>query len=200
MGDRPRGRFATPADSPRQDCSPYSQVHVRRESLGFVHRSRSLFCRPRAKPWQTLRFAPVLRCLQNTTTQRTPQGCGRARSTGTLSGETASAPHPRRVLACPVTPPRTRDTVHACVTEKSTHPNPNPNPNPNGIGACEQVLVGLCYESGAGVDQSHAEAATWFRAAVEQNDPQAMVLTSRCPSCLRGERDVGCRVCFSAAD
>jgi hypothetical protein len=124
VGDRPRGRFATPADSPRQDCSPYSQVHVRRDSLGFVHRSRSLFCRPRAKPWPTLRFVPVLRCLQNTTTQRTPQGCGRARSTGTLSGETASAPHPRRVLACPVTPPRTRDTVHACVTEKSTQTRP----------------------------------------------------------------------------
>ena len=30
---------------------PYSHVHVRRESLGFVHRSRTIFCRPRAKPY-----------------------------------------------------------------------------------------------------------------------------------------------------
>jgi WD40 repeat protein len=29
-GDRPRGRFATPADLPRRDCSPYSHVHARR--------------------------------------------------------------------------------------------------------------------------------------------------------------------------
>jgi hypothetical protein len=48
VGDRSRGRFATPADSPLQDCSPYSHVHVRRGSLGFVHRSRAILCR--AKP------------------------------------------------------------------------------------------------------------------------------------------------------
>jgi hypothetical protein len=30
-----RGSFATPAGFPRHDCSPYSHVHVRRESLGF---------------------------------------------------------------------------------------------------------------------------------------------------------------------
>jgi hypothetical protein len=34
-----RGRSATPADFLLQDCSPYSHQHVRRESLGFVHRS-----------------------------------------------------------------------------------------------------------------------------------------------------------------
>jgi hypothetical protein len=37
---------ATPADSPRHDCIPYSPVHVRRERVGFVHRSRAIFCRP----------------------------------------------------------------------------------------------------------------------------------------------------------
>jgi hypothetical protein len=42
---RSRGRFATPTDSPRRDGSPYSHVDVRRESLGFVHRARALFCR-----------------------------------------------------------------------------------------------------------------------------------------------------------
>jgi hypothetical protein len=38
--------FATPADFPRQDRSPYSHAHARRGSLGFVHRSRGNFCRP----------------------------------------------------------------------------------------------------------------------------------------------------------
>ena len=46
MGDRSRGRFATPADFPLQDCSHYRGLHVRRESLGFVHRSRAIYCRP----------------------------------------------------------------------------------------------------------------------------------------------------------
>ena len=45
-GDGSRGRFATPADFPPQDCSPYQGLHVRRVSLGFAHRSRTIFCRP----------------------------------------------------------------------------------------------------------------------------------------------------------
>jgi hypothetical protein len=32
----------THADFPLHDCSPYSHVHVRRESLAFVHRSRTI--------------------------------------------------------------------------------------------------------------------------------------------------------------
>jgi hypothetical protein len=32
-----RGRFATPADFSLHDGSPYSHVHLRRESLGFFH-------------------------------------------------------------------------------------------------------------------------------------------------------------------
>jgi hypothetical protein len=35
-GGRSCRRFATPADFPLPDCSPYSHVHVSRESLGFV--------------------------------------------------------------------------------------------------------------------------------------------------------------------
>ena len=31
-------RFATPAGFPLQDCNPYRGLHVRRESLGCVHR------------------------------------------------------------------------------------------------------------------------------------------------------------------
>jgi hypothetical protein len=46
VGDRSRGRFAKPADFPLHDCSPYSHVHVRRESVGVVRRSRASFCRP----------------------------------------------------------------------------------------------------------------------------------------------------------
>jgi hypothetical protein len=54
VGVRSRGRFATPADSSLHECSPYSHVHVRRESLGFVPRSRAI-----SVPAQTLtlRFA-----------------------------------------------------------------------------------------------------------------------------------------------
>jgi hypothetical protein len=40
---RSRCLFATPAEFPLQHCSPYSHVHVRRDSLGFVHCSRQ-FC------------------------------------------------------------------------------------------------------------------------------------------------------------
>jgi hypothetical protein len=39
--------------SPR--CSPYSHVHVRCKSLGFVHRSRAIFCRPVPLPNVTIR-------------------------------------------------------------------------------------------------------------------------------------------------
>ena len=45
-----RGRFATPADSPFHDCSPYSHVHVLRARLRVVPRPRTVFCRPAAKP------------------------------------------------------------------------------------------------------------------------------------------------------
>jgi hypothetical protein len=45
-----RGRFATPADSPRHDGSPYRGLHVRRERLEFVHRSRAILCRPVPMP------------------------------------------------------------------------------------------------------------------------------------------------------
>jgi hypothetical protein len=55
VGDRSRGRFATPADLPLHDCSPYSHVHARRESLGFVHRSRAILCRPVPNPKVTIR-------------------------------------------------------------------------------------------------------------------------------------------------
>jgi hypothetical protein len=46
VGDRSRGRFATPADSALEHCSPYSLVHARREGLGFVRTTRTIFCRP----------------------------------------------------------------------------------------------------------------------------------------------------------
>jgi hypothetical protein len=52
---RSRGRFAMYVDFPRHDCSPFSHVNVRRESLGFVHRSRSSFCRPQCQT-SVLRF------------------------------------------------------------------------------------------------------------------------------------------------
>jgi hypothetical protein len=50
-----RGRFATSADFPLQDCNPYRGLHVLRERLGAVHRSRPFS----VAPCQTLivRFA-----------------------------------------------------------------------------------------------------------------------------------------------
>jgi hypothetical protein len=50
-----RGRFATPADSPLHDGAPYRGLHVRGWGLGFVHRSRTTFCR--AVPTQPFRSA-----------------------------------------------------------------------------------------------------------------------------------------------
>jgi hypothetical protein len=47
--------FATPAYFPLQHCSPYPHVHVRCESLGFVPRSRAIFCRPAPNPNITIR-------------------------------------------------------------------------------------------------------------------------------------------------
>jgi hypothetical protein len=60
---RSRGRFATPADSPRQDRSPCRELHVRRESLGVVHRSRAM-CR--TVPNLALRFATVFETREET--------------------------------------------------------------------------------------------------------------------------------------
>jgi hypothetical protein len=51
-----RGRFAKLADFPRHDCSPYSHLQVLRESLGFVHRSRTISCRPVPNRSVTIRF------------------------------------------------------------------------------------------------------------------------------------------------
>ena len=45
MGDRSRGRYATPAEFPRHDGTPYRELRVRRWGLGFVHRSRTILCR-----------------------------------------------------------------------------------------------------------------------------------------------------------
>jgi hypothetical protein len=58
VGDRSRGRYATPADFALHDCSPCRGLRVRRESLGFVHRSRAIRCR--AVPNQKLRFATAV--------------------------------------------------------------------------------------------------------------------------------------------
>jgi hypothetical protein len=45
VGGRSRGRFATRADSPQHDDTSYRGLRVRRWGLGFVHRSRAIFCR-----------------------------------------------------------------------------------------------------------------------------------------------------------
>ena len=50
-GDRSRGRFATPTDSPRHDCSPCRGLHAHRESLSEMCPSfKDHSLSPRAKP------------------------------------------------------------------------------------------------------------------------------------------------------
>ena len=44
MGERSRGRYATPADFPLHDCTPYRWLRARRWGLGFVRHSRAIFC------------------------------------------------------------------------------------------------------------------------------------------------------------
>jgi ATP-dependent helicase YprA (DUF1998 family) len=48
-GQRSQGRFATPADFPLHDCSPYRGLHVRRESVGFCASFKGRF--PSYKSW-----------------------------------------------------------------------------------------------------------------------------------------------------
>jgi hypothetical protein len=53
----PRRRFL--ADFPLHDCSSCRGQHVRPESLGFVHRSRTSFCRAVPNPDCTIRFSTL---------------------------------------------------------------------------------------------------------------------------------------------
>jgi hypothetical protein len=85
VGDRSRGRFATPADSPRHDYSPYSHVHVRRECLGFVRRSKYHFLPPRAQPQH---FDSQL--CHIAVTQRRDFRCGAVQGRGAGTEATAS--------------------------------------------------------------------------------------------------------------
>ena len=55
MEDRSRGRYATPANFPQHGCSLYRRLRVSRWGLGFVHRSRAIFCRAVANPNVTIR-------------------------------------------------------------------------------------------------------------------------------------------------
>jgi hypothetical protein len=47
--------FATPADFPRHEGTPYRRLRARRWGLGFVHRSRIIFCRAVTNPSVTIR-------------------------------------------------------------------------------------------------------------------------------------------------
>ena len=73
-----RGRFATPADFPQHDGTPYRGLHVRRESLGFVHRLQRPFS---VAPCQTLtlrlRFFAVSQATARAATKRIARALGR---------------------------------------------------------------------------------------------------------------------------
>jgi hypothetical protein len=58
VGDRSRGRFATPTDSPHQECTPHSHIYAYATKVRDLSpRSRAVFCRPVAK---TLRYGSQL--------------------------------------------------------------------------------------------------------------------------------------------
>jgi hypothetical protein len=44
VGDEPTRRFPTPAKFLSHECSPYPELHVRRESEAVVRRTRAVFC------------------------------------------------------------------------------------------------------------------------------------------------------------
>jgi hypothetical protein len=55
VGDRSRGRYATPADFPPHGGSPYRGLRARRRGFGFVHHSRAISCRAVPNPHPTIR-------------------------------------------------------------------------------------------------------------------------------------------------
>jgi hypothetical protein len=55
VGNRSRGRYATPAGFPRHDGTPYWGLRIRQWGLGVVHRSRAIFCRAVPNPNDTIR-------------------------------------------------------------------------------------------------------------------------------------------------
>jgi hypothetical protein len=59
VADQLTVRFTSPAHSPLQDCSSYSHVHIRRERLGFVHRSRIVFLPPQTQACVPIRNALI---------------------------------------------------------------------------------------------------------------------------------------------
>ena len=64
----------SPADFPLQYCSPYRGLHVRRESLGFVHRVRAMFWRPVPNPIRSIRIF-LHRCMRASLTRASaPRG------------------------------------------------------------------------------------------------------------------------------
>jgi hypothetical protein len=71
------GRYATPADSPRHDGSPYRRLRVRRWGLGFVHYSRVVFFRTVPNP--NVRFATFLSLYVTDVSRRLDEGLGSSR-------------------------------------------------------------------------------------------------------------------------
>ena len=61
VGDRSRGRFATPADFPRHDGTSYRRLRVRRWGLGFCPLFKGHFLSRRANPNVTIRIF-FIRC------------------------------------------------------------------------------------------------------------------------------------------
>jgi hypothetical protein len=95
VGDRSRGRFAMPADFTLHDGSPYSHVHVRRERLGVVARSSTIFCRAVPNLGVTIRNFCIAERLSQHSLSRSP-----------------ALFLPRPVASPPLTPPRLRVAAH----------------------------------------------------------------------------------------
>jgi hypothetical protein len=103
VGDRSWGRYATPADFPLQDGTPYRELHVRRWGLGFVHHSRTSFCRAVPNPNVNVRNFCIA-CVTCSSTSATAAAEAATtwvadRCTWALRPSSASAPSCRRT-AC----------------------------------------------------------------------------------------------------
>jgi hypothetical protein len=117
VGDRSRGRYATPADFPLHYGTPYRGLHVRRWGLGFVHRFKGHSLSRRATRYDSQLFhrcGPRRSRWATRVVQATPfhhgEGCvGRAHVRSLPGAVQRSHPAAPRLL-----PPAKRHGRHRC--------------------------------------------------------------------------------------
>jgi hypothetical protein len=117
-----RGRFTPrPPDRLYQECSPNQALHVRRGSVGVVHRSRVIFCRPAANPNCAIRIQLITVTRKSPLSRRTPNAtvCDGTQSCTEVSPASGASTHPLggwprpRLPAAPPAPPPPPAPPHA---------------------------------------------------------------------------------------